>query len=227
MKLTWLGHASWLIETTQHRLLLDPFLTDNPAANRSPDSFEKIDHILVSHGHFDHVADVAGIAKQHSAQVIANFEVAQWLSSQQQVENTLGMNIGGSVDLPFGKLTMTFAIHSSSMPDGSYGGTAAGFLLHLEEKRVYFACDTALFTDMELIGEAGIDVAVLPIGDLFTMGPAASVEAVKLINPRIVLPTHYGTWPPIEQDAQQWANMVHEHTKAEAHVLAIDTPFEC
>ncbi len=227
MKLTWLGHASWLIETGSHRILLDPFFTDNPAAQQTPDGLGEIDHILVSHGHFDHVADVAAIAKRCQAKVVANFEVAQWFSAHQGVEDTLGMNIGGGVDLPFGRVTMTFAVHSSSLPDGSYGGTAAGFLLTCEEKRIYFACDTALFSDMEWIGDKGIDVAVLPIGDLFTMGPADSIEAIKLINPRYVLPTHYGTWPPIEQDAEKWAQQVREATRAEPRVLAVDASFEC
>ncbi len=129
------------------------------------------------------------------------------------------MNIGGMTKQPFGTLTMTRAIHSSSMPDGSYGGEPAGFVLEMDGKRVYFACDTALFSDMHLIGQAGLDLAVLPIGDLFTMGPKDSLAATKLLKPKQVLPAHYNTWPPIEQDAADWANLIRGGSDAEPIVL--------
>ena len=114
---------------------------------------------------------------------------------------------------------MTTALHSSSLPDGSYGGEPAGFLLELEGKRIYFACDTALFSDMQLIGQSGLDLAVLPIGDLFTMGPKDSLAATKLLKPKQVLPAHYNTWPPIEQDAGEWANLIRGGSDAEPVVL--------
>lgn len=176
------------------------------------------DFILVSHGHFDHVADVEQIAKATGAPVIGCFEVARWFVDKG-VENTVQMNIGGMTKQPFGDLTMTRAIHSSSMPDGSYGGEPAGFVLSSDGKRVYFACDTCLFSDMQLIGHVGLDVAVLPIGDLFTMGPKDSLAATKLLKPKQVLPAHYNTWPPIEQNAEEWANLIRGGSDAEPVVL--------
>lgn len=217
-KLTWLGHGSWFLKVGEHSVLLDPFLDESPTAPIKAAEAEA-DYILVSHGHFDHVADVAPIAKRTGATVIAIFEVAEWFGSQHGVEERIGMNLGGSVRLPFGQVQMTIAHHSSQLPDGSYGGSAAGFLLKLETATIYFACDTALFSDMQLIGDAGIDLAVLPIGDLFTMGPEDSVRAIELLRPPRVLPAHYNTWPPIEQDAQAWAELVRSKTDAEPIVL--------
>ena len=217
-QLTWLGHGSWLIETGDHTILLDPFLSESPAAPIGPDDVSP-DHILISHGHFDHVADAASIANRSQATLVAIFEIAEWFRTKHSVENTLGMNLGGGVSLPFGHVKMTPALHSSQLPDGSYGGEPGGFVLTLEDGRIYFACDTALFSDMRLIGSAGIDLAVVPIGDLFTMGPEDAVEATKLIRPKRVAPAHYNTWPPIEQDANTWAEMVRTQTEAEPIVI--------
>ena len=217
-ELKWLGHGSWAMNISGKDVLLDPFLDQNPSAPCKAAELAA-DFILVSHGHFDHVADVAAIANRTDATVVAMYEIAEWFAAQQSVENTLGMNLGGGVDLPFGRVTMTIAWHSSQLPDGSPGGSPAGFLIEAESKRVYFACDTALFGDMRLIGDKGIDVAVLPIGDLFTMGPDDAVAATKLIRPGKVLPAHYNTWPPIEQDAAAWAKQVNAETDAEAVVL--------
>ncbi len=216
-ELTWLGHGSWSISTGNHNVLLDPFLDDSPTAPVKADDVAA-DFILVSHGHFDHVSDVVKIAKRTGATVISNFEVCQWLAAKG-VEKTHAQNIGGACDHPFGNVKMTIAHHSSSMPDGSYGGDPAGFLLTLADTTIYFACDTALFADMELIGKVGIDLAVIPIGDNFTMGPSDSVEAVRLIQPKRVAPAHYNTWPPISQDAEAWANQIRERTNAEPIVL--------
>ena len=178
------------------------------------------DFILVSHGHFDHVADVAPIANRTNATVVAIYEIAEWFCGKHSVQNTIGMNLGGGVDLPFGRVTMTVAHHSSQLPDGSYGGNPAGFVVEAEGKRIYFACDTALFSDMELIGKPGLDLAVLPIGDLFTMGPSDAVAATKLLAPKQVAPAHYNTWPPIEQDASAWAELIRSETQSEAVVLS-------
>ena len=216
-ELTWLGHGGWSIRAGEHRLLLDPFLDECPTACCKADDVEA-DVILVSHGHFDHVADVAKIAKRTGATVIANFEIAQWLG-KQGVENTVGMNLGGGLQQPFGHVKMTLAHHSSQLPDGSDGGNPGGFLLTLADGKIYFACDTALFDDMRRIGSVGLDLAVLPIGDLFTMGIEDPIEAVKLLAPQRVAPAHYNTWPPIAQDAAAWAEAVQASTQAEPVVV--------
>ncbi len=216
-ELTWLGHGSWFMQIGQTTVLLDPFLNDSPTAPVKAEDVSA-DFILVSHGHYDHVADVVSIARRTGAQVIANFEITQWLANKHGIENTLGMNLGGRVSLPFGTVKMTIAWHSSQLPDGADGGNPGGFLLTLADGTLYFACDTALFSDMRLIA-GGVDLAILPIGDLFTMGPVDALEAVKMIGPKRVIPNHYNTWPPIEQDAAAWARTVRDQTSSEPIVL--------
>lgn len=219
INITWLGHNCWLLDTGQHKLLIDPFLNESPVAPKKAGEVET-DFILVSHGHFDHIADAVAIAERTGAVVLANFEVSTWLGKQGVIQEKLvGMNPGGATHQPFGKAKFTVAHHSSSMPDGTYGGVAGGWLLEIAGKRLYFACDTALFGDMKLIANGGLDLAVLPIGDLFTMGVEESVEAVKLLTPKQVAPCHYNTWPPIAQDAREWAQRVRDHTAAEPIVL--------
>lgn len=218
-ELTWLGHGTWLIETSGKTIILDPFLDDNPAASVKADDVQ-VDYILVSHGHFDHVCDAASIAKRTGAMVVTNYEISEWLGTNHGVENRLGMNIGGGVSLPFGHVKMTLAFHSSMLPDGSNGGMPCGFLLTLEDdKKVYFACDTALFEDMKRIGSVGLDLAVVPIGDLFTMGPDDAHQAIQLLKPRRAVPDHYNTWPPIEQDAEAWAKVARTATLSEPIVV--------
>ncbi|HND51922.1 MAG TPA: metal-dependent hydrolase [Pirellulaceae bacterium] len=217
--LTWLGHACWQLKTGGVSILLDPFLTGNPAAPVSA-SDVAADYILISHGHGDHVGDAAAIANRTGATVISSYEITEWLRTNHGVKHVIGGNLGGGVNLPFGRVKLTLAHHSSMLPDGTYGGNPCGFLVTLADKKIYFACDTGLFLDMQLIGRAGIDVAVLPIGDLFTMGPDDALEAVKLIGPRRVVPSHFNTWPPIAQDANAWAARVKAETSAEPTVLA-------
>ena len=219
-KLTWLSHGGWMIETGNHRVLLDPFLTENPAALISAEQLPDIDHILISHGHFDHVADAATIANQHDATIVAIYEIAEWFTNTQHVQSTIGMHIGVQLDLPFGSVKMTTALHSSQLPEVSYGGEPAGFLVTIDRSRINFYCDTAMFSDMKLYAE-NVDIAVLPIGDLFTMGIDDSVAATKLIGAKKVLPAHYGTWPPIAQDASQWADRIRGETTAEPVVLQV------
>lgn len=217
-KLTWLGHATWLLNVDDTSILIDPFLNDSPVA---PMKSEQVNaqYILVSHGHADHCADAADIANRCGATILSNYEITTWFAQKHRVKQTIGMNLGGGVNLPFGRVTLTLAFHSSQMPDGSYGGNPGGFLISLPRANLYFACDTALFSDMKLIGAKGLDVAVLPIGDLFTMGPEDSLEAIKLLNPRRVVPSHFNTWPPINQDARAWSDRVRETTPAEPVVL--------
>jgi len=218
-EITWLGHSCFSIRLGKYDLLVDPFLEDSPTAPLKAAEV-KADFVLLTHGHFDHVTDAVAIATRTGATVVANFEIATWLKTQGvEEEKVVAMNIGGGIDLPFGQLKMTPALHSSGLPDGSDGGSAAGFLLQLGNQRIYLAGDTALMLDMKLIGIGGLDLAVLPIGDLFTMGPDDSLEAIKLLNPTRVIPCHYNTWPPIEQDAASWADRVRKHTAAEPIVL--------
>jgi L-ascorbate metabolism protein UlaG (beta-lactamase superfamily) len=217
--ITCFGHNAWWVEAGGHSILIDPFLDDSPTSPVKARDVEA-DFILLSHGHFDHVGDTVAIAKRTGAKVISNFEVGEWLAKQGVAEDKIvGMNVGGSVAQPFGRVKFTIAHHSSSMPDGSYGGSAGGFLLSLGESRVYFACDTALFLEMKLIGAGGLDLAAVPIGDLYTMGPDDSLDAINLLNPKRVAPCHYGTWPPIAQDAGAWADRVRSETRAEPVVL--------
>lgn len=217
LKFTWYGHAALGLETGGYKILVDPFMENNPACETSPDKVEA-NFILVSHGHGDHVGDTVKIAKKNGALAISNFEIAGWL--EKRGIQTHGQHIGGGHKHPFGYLKLTQALHGSGLPDGSYGGNPAGFLLTTNEgQKIYLACDTGLFGDMRLIGEEGIDLAVLPIGDNFTMGPDDALRAVKLIQPRHVIPVHYNTWGLIQQDPEAWAQRVRAETQAQVHVL--------
>jgi L-ascorbate metabolism protein UlaG (beta-lactamase superfamily) len=217
-RLRWLGHSAFHVETDGTHLLIDPFLTGNPKAAAKPDELPA-HFILVSHGHGDHVGDTVAIAKRTGATVVANYEIALWLQ-KQGVDKVHPMHLGGGHKFPFGRLKFTVAHHGSGLPDGSYGGNPAGFHLYLNDgSRIYFAGDTALFGDMRLIGDEGVDLAMLPIGDNFTMGPDDSLRAIQFLNPRQVLPIHYDTWDLIAQDAKAWADRVRETTGATPVVL--------
>lgn len=217
VELTWLGHACWLVKCDRDRIVLDPFLDDSPTAPLKAEDLD-VNYVLVSHGHFDHVADAARIAVRTGARVVANFEICEWLA-RQGAEHTDPMNIGGSIQLPWGHVKLTIAHHSSTLPDGSSGGNPGGFLLRIGGKKIYFACDTGLFDEMKSIGAVGLDLAVVPIGDRFTMGPEDALEAVKLLNPARVAPSHYNTWPPIAQDPAAWAERVRQETKTQPLVV--------
>jgi L-ascorbate metabolism protein UlaG (beta-lactamase superfamily) len=215
--LTWYSHACFLIDTGDEKLLTDPFLTGNPLAPVTADSVVA-DYILVSHGHGDHVGDTVAIAQRTGATVIANFEIQNWLAGQG-VDNGHPQHIGGGFDYPWGRVKLTMAQHGSALPDGSYGGNPCGFLFYIQGKKIYHACDTGLFYDMKLIGEEGIDLAILPIGDNFTMGPVDALRAVKLIEPARVVPIHYNTFDIIKQDPDDWAEKVRGETKAAVTVM--------
>jgi L-ascorbate metabolism protein UlaG (beta-lactamase superfamily) len=216
-KFIWYGHGTFGLETGGHKILVDPFFTDNPAASTTAEDVEA-DYILISHGHGDHVGDAVAVAKRTGALVISNAEIATWFGNQDV--NAHPQHIGGGFKHPFGYLKLTQALHGSGLPDGSYGGNPAGILLTSNQgEKIYLACDTGLFGDMQLIGEEGIDLAVLPIGDNFTMGPDDALRAVKLIQPKHVIPAHYSTWELLEQDPTAWAARVEAETQTKAHVL--------
>ncbi|MEM9364801.1 MAG: metal-dependent hydrolase [Planctomycetota bacterium] len=228
IKLTWLSHATWLIEVEDRRVVLDPFLTENPSATATVESLGEVTDVLISHGHFDHIADAVELVRRNGAQVYTNYEVATWLGTQgvggDAAPEPVGMNTGGGIDTGFGRLQFTPAVHSSSLPDGSYGGVAGGWRIQTATIQLYFACDTAWFGDMPFYAR-DVDLAVLPIGDLFTMGVDDSLAAIKLIEPKAVAPSHYGTWPPINQDAETWADRVRAETSAVPIVPEIGVPF--
>jgi L-ascorbate metabolism protein UlaG (beta-lactamase superfamily) len=214
---TWLGHGTGLLNIDGTRVLVDAFLNDNPAAPIKAAQAEA-EFILISHGHGDHIADATTIAKRTGATVIANFEIANWLEAQGVKAH--GQHLGGGYRHPFGYVKLTLALHGSGLPDGSYGGNPCGFLITANSgQKIYLACDTGLFGDMRLIGEEGLDLAVLPIGDNFTMGPDDAVRAAKLLNARHVIPVHYNTWDLIAQDAHAWAGLVQAATSSQVHVL--------
>ena len=224
IKITWYGHAAFSLNVGGAQVLVDPYLTGNPLAPISADAAEA-NYILVTHGHGDHVGDTVAIAKRTGALVISNFEICTWLQAQG-VPHTHPQHIGGGFQHPFGYLKLTIAHHGSSLPDGSYGGNPCGLLLTAENRKIYLAGDTGLFYSMRLIGEEGIDLAALPIGDNFTMGPDDALRAVKLIEPRTVIPIHYDTFDVIVQDPHAWAKRVRGETSAEPIVLKPGESYE-
>jgi L-ascorbate metabolism protein UlaG (beta-lactamase superfamily) len=215
---TWLGHAAFSLDMDGVKVLIDPFLFGNPLSPISADEVEA-DYIVITHGHGDHVGDSVAISKRTGAPTISNVEVSKWLSGQG-VQDAKGMNTGGGGEFEFGRLELTIAFHSSSLPDGSYGGMPNGVILTSKDgKRFYHPGDTALFGDMRLIGDKGIDFTALPIGGWYTMGPQDALRAVELIRPKAVMPMHYSTFPAIQVDAAAWAEEVRQKTSVQVVVL--------
>ncbi|NND71244.1 MAG: metal-dependent hydrolase [Rhodothermales bacterium] len=210
MELTFFGHSTLMLKTGSTRILVDPFITDNPAAEGVVAMTDlDPDFILVTHAHGDHFGDTVDIALATGAQVVANFEITSYLTRAAGYDNVLSMNSGGSVLFSFGTLTMTYARHSSSFEDGSYGGNPNGFVLQAEGRTVYIAGDTAPFNEMSWLGEEfNLDLAVLPIGDRYTMGIKGSVRALKMLKPKIVVPVHYNSFPELKTDVDEWVTAV-------------------
>ncbi|MBS1501244.1 MAG: metal-dependent hydrolase [Bacteroidetes bacterium] len=199
MKFTYYGHAAFELETGGKKLLFDPFITHNGLAKHIDVNSLKPDYILLSHGHGDHMADLFAIQKNSGAKVICIAEIAGWLGGKG-IPDAHGMNIGGAFNFDFGRVKMVNAIHSSSMPDGSYGGNPAGYVIYAEGKNIYFAGDTALTYDMKLLADENLDWAILPIGDNYTMGADDAIKACGFINCKKVVGVHYDTFPPIRID---------------------------
>ncbi|MFW5940597.1 MAG: metal-dependent hydrolase [Chloroflexota bacterium] len=222
---TWHGHGTSSLDINGLKVVVDPFFAgNNPAAKTSVDDVEA-DFILQTHGHNDHIADTIALAKRTGALVIGNFEVCNWINAQGH-DNTHALNTGGGYQFDCGYVKMTPALHSSGLPDGSYGGDPAGFVISADDKKIYLAGDTALFSDMGLIGRADeIDLAIIPIGDNFTMGPDDALLALDYIKPKTVIPVHFNTWPLIEQDAAAWAERVEAESDCKAVVLDVDESY--
>lgn len=225
MQISYHGHSIVKIKTGNHTLLIDPFITGNKLTDLKVEE-EKPEFILLTHGHNDHVGDTVALAKASDALIIAPNELAVYLGWQGL--KTHGMNIGGACEFGFGTVKFTKAFHSSSYTTEQneiiYTGMPSGILLTVEEKTIYHAGDTSLFGDMELIGKRHpIDVAFVPIGDNFTMGPRDAAYAVELLNPKLSVPIHYNTFPPIEQDPETFKTFVDKH---EVKVMEVGDRFE-
>jgi L-ascorbate metabolism protein UlaG (beta-lactamase superfamily) len=214
---TWLGHSAFALEVDGHPVLIDPFISGNPLAPVGPDSLDA-ELILLSHAHGDHVGDTVDIAKRTGAMIVCNNEMGHWFAAKG-LKNIFQGNPGGTYRGDFLDVKWTIAHHSSSFPDGVYGGQPNGLIISANGHRLYFAGDTSLFLDMQLIGDHVIDVAFLPIGDVFTMGIDDSIKAIEFVRPRYVVPMHYNTFPPIVQDVSAWAGLVNNDTNATPIVL--------
>lgn len=221
-RLTWLGHATFRIATPSGKVIvIDPWVQTNPMCPEPLKKFERLDTMLITHGHFDHIADTVALGKQFKPQIVAIYETCVWLESKG-VSNTNGMNKGGTQRVGEIEVTMVNAIHSCGIQDGDkivYGGEACGYIIRLPGGlTIYHAGDTAVFGDMKLIGELyAPDLALLPIGDHFTMGPREAAVAIRLLGVRQVIPMHYATFPSIVGRPEQLRQITQEISGLEIH----------
>ncbi len=220
MRINFIGHATFELTDGDTRVLIDPFLApNNPAAQVSADDVEPT-HILITHGHSDHIADAVAVAKRTGAPCIAVTELAGWLG-EQGVENTVNPNIGGTVTTDWGSVKLVPAWHTNSAPDGTAIGPPSGLIVRIAGKTIYHLGDTALFSDLGLIGERhSPDVALVPIGGHFTMDREDAAYACGLIGAPTVIPCHYNTFPPIETDAEAFKAQVESETSSQVVILA-------
>jgi L-ascorbate metabolism protein UlaG (beta-lactamase superfamily) len=222
-RLTYLGHSAFLVEGSKGKVVIDPFLTGNPLAKASKDSI-KVDAVLLTHGHGDHLGDGIEIAQASKATIVAPFELANYCAGKGA--NVHPMHIGGSHPFPFGRVKLTIAHHGSSAPDGTYTGNPCGFLLTMDGKTLYHSGDTALFYDMKLIGDMNtLAVAMLPIGDNFTMGIDDAVKAAEFLHPQLVVPMHYNTFDVINTDPQEFVQKA-EAKGVKGKVLGVGATLE-
>jgi L-ascorbate metabolism protein UlaG (beta-lactamase superfamily) len=216
-KLTWHGHSTFTFETADGtRILVDPWFEGNPKADRSLDQVEAAQWIFCTHGHADHFKDAMPLARKMGATLVSSFEIIQFAASMG-LEKLHALGVGGGYDFPFGRVKMTAALHGGHVhgdESGMWTCTPGGFVFHLDGTRIYHAGDTALLGDMALL-RGQVDVAILPIGDNYTMGPDDAVRAVELIEPKVVVPMHYGTFPEIEQDPAAFREKVGDRARVE------------
>ena len=206
-KITFLGHSCFSIQGGGKTILIDPFLTGNPLAAVKAEDVS-CDFIVLTHAHGDHFGDTLDIARRNKATVIANYEIAEYCGAREVTAHPL--HIGGGYDFPFGRAKLTIAHHGSVFPDGTYGGAPAGVVLTVDGKKIYHAGDTALTYDMRLLGEEAIDLAILPIGDNFTMGGVDAARAIEFIRPNLVVPMHYNTFEVIQADPEEFHKLARE-----------------
>lgn len=226
LKLTFHGHACFTAESEKYKVVIDPFFTGNPVANTLEDSIN-VNAVLVTHGHADHLGDAVSIAKRCKAPIIAPFELAMYVARQGAEFHP--MHLGGTHKFEFGSVRLTFAMHGSAFVSESgaeYTGNPCGFVVEMDGKTFYHAGDTGLFSDMKLIGELNpLDVAILPIGDNFTMGPSDAAIAVEMLKPKLAIPMHYNTWDIIAQNPEEFSKRV-EAKGFKCKVLGIDESVE-
>ena len=211
LNVTFIGHSCFLLDDGKHKVVIDPFITGNPMAKISADDL-KVDFILLTHGHGDHLGDTLDLANKNKAAVISNFELASYCASKG-VKDTAGLHIGGGAEFPFGSVKLTIAHHGSTLgADMGYGGNPVGFIIRMGGKVVYHAGDTGLFMDMKLIGEMDkIDLALLPIGGYFTMDANDAAKAVEFLKPQKAIPMHYNTFPPVKADPNVFADKIKQY----------------
>ncbi len=200
MDLTYFGHSTFQIETDGTTLLFDPFFSENPHTEVDPRTLDP-DVLLLTHAHFDHFSDTEAVLEESDPLVIGNFEITQYVGQEFDHDAIQPLNEGGHVDFDWGSVEATHARHSSSFPDGSYGGVPVGFVLELGDTVVYNTGDTAPFAEMQWVGDLwDVDVMLAPIGNVFTMGIYGALHSAEMVKPDLVLPLHYDTFPPLETD---------------------------